>query len=77
MTDCIVTSGLHYKTDEKVILQDISFSIKKGDVFAILGHNGAGKTTLFELLANVIRPSKGSVYYFGESRLINLFHEQK
>ncbi len=68
MSDCIVTSGLHYKIDKKEILKDISFSIKKGDVFAILGHNGAGKTTLFELLANVIRPSKGFVNYYGQSQ---------
>lgn len=65
MSDCIVTKGLYYKVDNKEIIKDISFSINRGDVFAILGPNGSGKTTLIELLVNIIKPSKGSIYYFG------------
>lgn len=44
-----------------VAIDDISFSIKKGESVAILGRNGAGKSTTLGLIAGVLRPNKGSV----------------
>jgi len=39
---------LNFRIDEKNILSDISFDIKKGDIFNILGHNGSWKTSLLK-----------------------------
>lgn len=41
-------------------LDDISFEVKKGDVFGILGTNGSGKSTLLKIIAGVLDPSEGS-----------------
>lgn len=42
-------------------LANISFDIKKGQFFGIVGRNGSGKSTLLKILANIYQPTKGSV----------------
>lgn len=46
-------------------LKDISFTIKKGDVFGIVGRNGAGKSTTLKLVSGILTPSSGNVQIFG------------
>ena len=41
-------------------LDDVSFEVKQGDVFGILGTNGSGKSTILKIIAGVLEPSKGS-----------------
>ncbi|MGZ6971144.1 MAG: ABC transporter ATP-binding protein [Thermoanaerobaculia bacterium] len=41
-------------------LSDVSFSVARGEIFALLGPNGGGKTTLFRILATLLPPSAGS-----------------
>jgi ABC-2 type transport system ATP-binding protein len=55
------------KTYEKQeVLKDISFEIKKGEFFGIVGRNGGGKSTLLKLLAGIYTPDSGSIQVNGK-----------
>ncbi len=49
----------------KKVLNNISFEVYKGEVFAFLGHNGAGKTTTLRILAGIIKDYDGIVNIYG------------
>lgn len=46
-------------------LNDVSFSLKKGDSLGLIGLNGSGKSTMLKTIAGVLKPTKGSVKVFG------------
>ena len=45
---------------------DVSFKIKKGEIYALIGPNGAGKTTAFNTITGVYEPTNGQVSFMGE-----------
>ncbi len=47
-------------------LNDVTFSIESGEVVGIIGHNGAGKSTMLKLLANISKPTSGSISVKGK-----------
>ena len=61
--EALSVKGLNYHYPNGTqALNDVSFSIKKGDFVTILGTNGSGKTTLVKHLMGIIRPPKGKVF---------------
>jgi branched-chain amino acid transport system ATP-binding protein len=48
-------------------LADVSFHVEKGQVFSIIGPNGAGKTSMLNCISGRYRPTKGQLFYKGES----------
>lgn len=51
--------------DEFWALRNISFSIKKGDSFALIGTNGSGKSTMLKVISGILKPTLGNVYIQG------------
>lgn len=49
------------KADERVILDDISLNVKKGETVALIGVNGCGKSTLLKMMTKIIYPTKGAI----------------
>ena len=48
-----------------VAVDDVSFSVEKGDLFGLIGPNGAGKTTVFNMITGVYKPTSGNVKFQG------------
>ncbi len=46
-------------------VDDLSFSVQKGDVYGFLGQNGAGKSTMIRMLLTLVKPTNGSIKIFG------------
>jgi len=57
--------NLKKQVKKKIIVENVSFSINKGDVVGILGPNGAGKTTIIKLILGLIKISEGKVFING------------
>jgi ABC-2 type transport system ATP-binding protein len=49
-----------------IAVKNVSFTIKPGEIFGLLGTNGAGKTTTFRMIMGLLKPKSGMVTYFGE-----------
>ena len=52
--------------DGKVVVNDISFEVKPGEIVGLLGPNGAGKTTSFDMVVGLIKPKSGKIEIFNK-----------
>ncbi|MDD6615631.1 MAG: ATP-binding cassette domain-containing protein, partial [Lachnospiraceae bacterium] len=62
---CIEISHLTKRYGEKVAVNDLNLTIRKGEVFGLLGPNGAGKTTTILMLLGLTEPSAGNAKICG------------
>jgi len=65
--DIITTRDLTKKFNELVAVDNVSFSVKKGEIFGFLGPNGAGKTTTIKMLTTLLNPTNGSAEIAGNN----------
>jgi len=66
MTTLLSLKGVGKRFRGLVAVDDVSFDVQQGELFAVIGPNGAGKTTLFNLIAGAIAPDEGSIVFAGE-----------
>jgi ABC-2 type transport system ATP-binding protein len=52
--------------EKQQVLKDISFEVKKGEFFGIVGRNGSGKSTMLKMLAGIYTPTKGTIQVNGK-----------
>ncbi|MCL4399940.1 ATP-binding cassette domain-containing protein [Patescibacteria group bacterium] len=63
----IEVKNLIKKFDDFKAVDDISFSVKKGEIFAFLGPNGAGKSTTIKMLTTILNPTSGEILLDGKN----------
>ena len=61
----LIVNHLHKKYGEKTVVEDLSFSMEKPGVYALLGTNGAGKTTSIRMMLGMLSRDSGEVSWKG------------
>jgi ABC-2 type transport system ATP-binding protein len=61
MSELLAVEGITKYFKKRCVLEDVSFSVRAGEVLGLIGPNGSGKTTLFECLAGLMPANAGSV----------------
>jgi branched-chain amino acid transport system ATP-binding protein len=74
MTDDVLLSARHLSVRFGGVLavNDVSFDVRRGEVFTLIGPNGAGKTTVFNLISRIYQPTSGEIIYRGARGEIEL-----
>ena len=65
MTALLAVEGLTKRFAGLLAVDQVSFEVAAGEIFAVIGPNGAGKTTLFAMIAGAITPDEGAVWFDG------------
>lgn len=63
--DAVITNNLSKKYKDKVAVNSLNLTIKKGQLFSLLGTNGAGKTTTIKMLSTLLLPTYGDGIVYG------------
>lgn len=78
MTDCAIElKGITKTFGEVIANKNIDFSVKRGEILALLGENGSGKTTLMNMLSGIYKPDKGSIFVNGTEVVIHSPEDSK
>lgn len=77
MDNIIETKNLTKKYGDFTAVDNVSFHVKTGEVFAFLGPNGAGKTTTIKMLTTLLKPSSGDVFLDGHNVIENPHETRK
>src|SRR5574342_1251293 len=59
--DIVVMTGIHKSFPGVQALEDVNFTLRKGEIHALVGENGAGKSTLIKILTGVEQPDMGAI----------------
>lgn len=65
MSSIIQVANLSKSINKHTIIDNISFSVSKGDILGFLGPNGAGKSTTIKMMLGLVKPTKGSIELCG------------
>lgn len=68
--------NISFAYEKKQILQNLSFSLQKGEILAVMGPSGCGKTTLLSLIAGLKKPSEGEIVT-SQARIAYVFQEPR
>ncbi|NCT97294.1 MAG: ABC transporter ATP-binding protein [Comamonadaceae bacterium] len=72
-TDTLLSAkNLSVRFGGVLAVNNVSFDVKKGEVFTLIGPNGAGKTTVFNLISRIYTPTTGSIDYAGPAGPVRL-----
>ena len=75
-SNTLEVKNIHKKYARREVVNDVSFSVKGGEIVGLLGPNGAGKTTCFYIVCGLVRSNKGEVILNNKSILHMPMHKR-
>nr|WP_025027928.1 ABC transporter ATP-binding protein [Caldalkalibacillus mannanilyticus] len=66
MEEVLKTTSLTKQYKKRTVVDHVSFSVKRGEIYGFLGQNGSGKTTSLRMIMGLIRPTSGQIELFGQ-----------
>ena len=73
MSDILLSArNLSVRFGGVLAVNDVSFDVRRGEVFTLIGPNGAGKTTVFNLISRIYTPTSGSIEYAAPGGMLAL-----
>ena len=57
----LIAAGGRNRYDDFIAVNDVTFDVREGEVFGVIGQNGSGKSTLLKCMAGILQPNSGSV----------------
>src|SRR5215475_8811928 len=73
----ITVHDLAVRYGDYVVMQDVTFTVRRGDVFVIMGGSGSGKSTLLNTMIGLVEPERGEVLYDDQSFTHAAPHERQ
>lgn len=64
----IELNNVSFSYDHTTVLENLSFTVRKGEYLGIIGPNGGGKTTLIKIILGLLHPTSGTISLFGKDR---------
>ena len=71
MSELLEMKGISKSFANNLVLQNVDFTVKAGEVHALLGENGAGKSTLVKILGGIYQADGGEILVNGEKQQMN------
>ena len=62
----IITKALTKRFGEKLAVNGVDMTVRRGDIYGFIGRNGAGKTTAMKMILSLLTPTDGEVFLFGQ-----------
>ena len=76
MSDNIIEMcGISKQFNDVLVLKDINFQVKAGEVHTLFGENGSGKSVLMKILSGLIKPDLGLIYFNGENTSLSSYKD--
>ena len=73
MSDVLLSAkNLSVRFGGVLAVNNVSFDVRRGEVFTLIGPNGAGKTTVFNLISRIYTPTTGEIDYAGPKGMLKL-----
>ena len=73
MSDILLSAkNLSVRFGGVLAVNNVSFDVRRGEVFTLIGPNGAGKTTVFNLISRIYTPTSGEIDYAGPQGTVKL-----